>query len=101
MDSSVSSTRERVVRLIEREAGSAIDVGGWERLSGGAIQENIACDAHVHEGALAGDHRWVVRTDAASSVDVSHTRDEEFALLVIAHEAGMRVPRPLWLGDDG
>jgi aminoglycoside phosphotransferase (APT) family kinase protein len=94
--------RERVVRFIAQAAGAShVEVSRWERLSGGAIQENIALDVRVEGGALAGEHRWVVRTDASSAVSVSHTRPEEFALLVAAHAAGVKVPRPLWLCDDG
>jgi aminoglycoside phosphotransferase (APT) family kinase protein len=33
-------------------------------------------------------------------VAVSRSRAEEFALLGVAHAAGMRVPRPLWLCQD-
>lgn len=92
----------RVARFIEKAAGAGrVEVLRWQRLSGGAIQQNIALDARVHGGASAGEHRWVVRTDAASQVSVSHSRASEFALLRAAHEAGVRVPRPLWLCDDG
>ncbi len=101
MDAPVTTTRDRVARLIQAKAQAPVEITRWERLSGGAIQENIACDVRVASGALAGEHRWVVRTDAASSVGVSHSRAEEFALLTAAHAAGVSVPRPLWLPDDG
>lgn len=101
MDAPVATTRDRVARLIQAKAGAPAEITRWERLSGGAIQENIACDVRVASGAMEGEHQWVVRTDAASSVDVSHSRAEEFALLAAAHAAGVRVPRPLWLPNDG
>ena len=95
------TARERVARFIGRAAGAArVEVLRWERLSGGAIQENIALDARLEGGALAGEHHWVVRTDAPSAVSVSHTRPQEFALLAAAHAAGVKVPRPLWLCDE-
>jgi aminoglycoside phosphotransferase (APT) family kinase protein len=97
-----ADARERVTRFLEGAAGaSKAHVLRWERLSGGAIQENIALDVRLEGGALAGEHRWVVRTDASSAVSVSHTRPEEFALLIAAHAAGVKVPTPLWLCDDG
>lgn len=92
----------RVARFIAKASGAErVEVLRWQRLSGGAIQENVALDCRVHGGAFEGEQRWVVRTDAASGVAVSHTRPEEFALLRAAHAAGVRVPEPLWCCDDG
>jgi len=88
--------------FIARAAGAErLDVLRWEKLSGGAIQQNIALDARVHGGEFAGERCWVVRTDAASQVGVSRSRGEEFALLRAAHAAGVRVPRPLWHRGPG
>ena len=67
-----------------------------ERLSGGAIQENWLLEAEV-----AGQpQRWVLRTDAASAVAASMTREQEFAVLDVVHQAGVNVPKPLWLCQD-
>jgi len=71
-----------------------------ERLGGGAIQENHALDARIDDGPWRGTHRWVLRTDAASGVRASHSREEEFHLLSAAFEAGVTVPEPLWLCRD-
>jgi aminoglycoside phosphotransferase (APT) family kinase protein len=73
----------------------------WERLSGGAIQENLAVDAVVEGGPLAGRHEWVLRTDAPSRVATSRSRPEEFEILRAAHAAGVRVPEPLFCCRDG
>lgn len=73
----------------------------WERLSGGAIQENLAIDAVVEGGPLAGRHEWVLRTDAPSRVATSRSRPEEFEILRAAHAAGVRVPEPLFCCRDG
>ncbi len=92
----------RIARFIEAAAGAdRVEVTRWERLSGGAIQENVALDARVHGGEFEGEQRWVVRSDAASAVSVSHTRPQEFALLVAANAAGVKVPQPLWCCEDG
>jgi aminoglycoside phosphotransferase (APT) family kinase protein len=93
---------QRFERFVAEAAGAGrAEVLAWERLPGGAIQENTGVEAQLFGGALAGRHRWVVRTDARSAVAASRTRAEEFALLHAAHAAGTRAPRPLWLCDDG
>lgn len=80
---------------------SRVTIERWERLSGGAIQENVALDVAIEGGPLAGRHEWVLRTDAASAVAVSHSRPEEFEILRAAHGAGVRVPEPLFVCADG
>lgn len=86
-----------VARFIQKAAGAkAVYVERWERMPGGAIQQNFALDAIVEGGAHAGSHRWVVRCDAPSSVAVSHSRAHEFAILSAAHAARVKSPRPLW-----
>ncbi len=71
-----------------------------ERLSGGAIQENWLVHARIGQGAGQTERRWVLRTDAPSSVAVSMSREQEFAVLCAVHEAGVKVPEPLWLCRD-
>jgi aminoglycoside phosphotransferase (APT) family kinase protein len=91
-----------VARCVAADTGAKeVQVVGWRKLSGGAIQQNIAVDAEIVGGALPGRHRWVVRTDAPSAVAVSRTRAEEFALLEVAHATGVKVPRPLWSHGAG
>jgi aminoglycoside phosphotransferase (APT) family kinase protein len=85
-----------VERSLARDTGAGVRILEWQKLAGGAIQQNIAARAQVDAGPWAGRHRWVVRTDAPSGVAVSHSREQEFALLSVAHRAGVRVPRPLW-----
>lgn len=70
------------------------------RLSGGAIQENWLLQVEQHGGTRAGEQRLVLRTDAPSSVAVSMTRGQEFAVLRAAFEAGAKVPEPLVLCSD-
>ena len=79
---------------------SRVTIERWERLSGGAIQENVAIDALVEGGPEAGRHAWVLRTDSPSAVAVSHSRREEFEILRAAHGAGVRVPEPLYVCAD-
>lgn len=77
-----------------------VDVLDVRPLSGGAIQENWALDLEIVGGAMAGRHALVLRTDAPTRVPVSLTRPQEFALLRLAHAAGVTVPEPLWLCTD-
>ena len=62
-------------------------------LSGGAIQQNWALD-------ISGGRAWVLRTDNAATLAVSHGRAEEYALLHAAFSAGVTVPQPLFLCED-
>jgi aminoglycoside phosphotransferase (APT) family kinase protein len=73
-----------------------LTIAGMSRLSGGAIQQNIALDV-VLRGAPV---RWVLRTDSDAVLAVSRTRAEEFALLRAAHAAGVTVAEPLFLCED-
>lgn len=83
--------------LCRRTGASAVAVLQARRLSGGAIQENWWLQLQP-----AGQDVLdvVLRCDAASGVAESRNRAQEFALLQVAHEAGVTVPEPLWLGDD-
>lgn len=71
-----------------------------ERLSGGAIQENWRIALRLEGGPHSGLLDLVLRTDAASAVEGSHSRAQEFALLRLAFERGVTVPEPLWSCED-
>ncbi len=65
-------------------------------LTGGAIQENWLIEAQI-----AGHPRaFVLRKDAPATIAASHSRAREFALLQVAHAAGVRVPEPIAFCDD-
>ncbi|MDH4559093.1 phosphotransferase family protein [Pseudomonas sp. BN417] len=86
--------------LRERLGYEEVRIERSERLSGGAIQENWLLSARVRNGSWQAERRWVLRTDAPSSVAVSMSREQEFAVLSAVHQAGVKVPRPLWLCRD-
>lgn len=86
--------------LAAQAGAESVDVVDARPLSGGAIQENWLLDLAVHGGPFAGQLEAVLRTDALSGVAVSRSRAEEFALLQVAHAAGVTVPEPLWLCED-
>lgn len=73
--------------------GTPVSIGEVAKLTGGAIQENWLVSTQG-----AGD--LVIRTDAPSGVATSHSREQEFALLRAAWEAGVTVPEPLGFCSD-
>jgi aminoglycoside phosphotransferase (APT) family kinase protein len=90
--------REALAQWLRDEAqADHVVIEKMARLSGGAIQENWSLDARVTGGPYAGAQQWVLRTDSASSIAVSRSRAQEFALLEAVHRAGVAVPKPLWL----
>jgi len=70
------------------------------RLSGGAIQDNHALTLSLEGGSSPGRLEVVVRSDAPSRIDASLDRAQEFHVLAAAFQAGVTVPRPLWLCTD-
>lgn len=90
--------RARLAAWLRAATGdAALAVADLRRLAGGAIQQNWALDV------VRGDGRaevWVLRTDNAATLAVSHGRAEEFALLRAAYAAGVAVPEPLFLCTD-
>ncbi|WP_439580167.1 phosphotransferase family protein [Elioraea sp.] len=89
--------RERLTAWLRIASGDPwLAVTAMARLAGGAIQQNWALDV-VRDGAAEA---WVLRTDNAATLAVSHGRAAEFALLRAAHDAGVTVPEPLFLCTD-
>ncbi|MBS0241001.1 MAG: phosphotransferase family protein [Proteobacteria bacterium] len=69
-------------------------------LAGGAVQQNWRLDVEVAGGARAGRHAWVLRTDAAASLDVSLDRMAEYRCIEAAYKAGVKVAEPVVASDD-
>ena len=91
----------RLGRLLADASGATtVEVGGFELLAGGAIQENWGFSATFAGGPSAGTHGLVLRTDAATGVPSSLGRIAEFAILRAVHEAGVTVAEPLWACGD-
>ena len=70
------------------------------KLTSGAIQENWAIDVEFIGGPLTGLQELCLRMDAPSGIGNSRSRIEEFALLKLAYENGVRVPEPLFFCKD-
>lgn len=94
--------QDAVAEWLRAQTGAEkLDITGAKLLSGGAIQENWLLDLAVRGGRFDGLEHAVLRTDAASGVDESHGRAEEFRLLSAGFGAGMTVPEPLALEPIG
>ena len=86
--------RDRLTAWLQGASGQAdLAITGMALLSGGAIQQNWAVDVAFGGRAEA----WVLRTDNAAVLAVSHSRVAEFALLRAAFAARVTVPEPLYL----
>ncbi len=102
-DAIAQMDRDAIKRLevwLARESGGRAQVRDLNQLSGGAIQENWRLVVDLEGGDWPGTHDLVLRKDAPSSVDVSHTRAEEFTILRHAHNVGGAVPTPCLLCQD-
>lgn len=95
---------ERFVRLsdwlMQATDADAARITDMSRLSGGAIQENWLLDVTFDGGTHAGPQRWVLRTDAPSTISTSLGRAQEYAILKAAHRAGVAAPQPHLLCED-
>lgn len=77
---------------LARELGAGrISITNATILGGGAIGENWLIDAEVD----GEPRKWVLRTDAASRMAMSHDRANEYYCLKAAHDAGAMVPEPV------
>lgn len=84
-----------LTRLIgEREGFSPDASATLTPLRGGAIQENwLFCSP-------ASPLEYVLRTDAPATIRSSHNRENEFALVSVAHAAGVCTARPVLFCRD-
>ncbi|GAC1302356.1 MAG: phosphotransferase family protein [Vulcanimicrobiaceae bacterium] len=84
------------VAALEAWLGAGYAIDSVALLGGGAIQQNWLLVGSVD----ARPFEWVLRTDAASSLPMSHSRAREFALLRVAEAAGVTVAKPRFLCED-
>lgn len=100
VDTPEDTLRDAIESFIRQKTGAVrVTITSLHLMSGGAIQQNWSFDARLEGGSAPGILQAVLRTDAPSGVVISHGRAQEYALFRAAHEAGVRVPEPLWLGD--
>lgn len=86
---------------LARETGAErVIITNAALLAGGAVQQNWRLDVEVTGGPRAGSHGWVLRTDAAASLDVSLDRMSEFRCIEAAYKAGVKVAEPIAASND-
>jgi aminoglycoside phosphotransferase (APT) family kinase protein len=91
----------RLAQFLAAASGAvAVEITGMRPLRGGSVQQNWGFDARFSGGALEGDQRLVLRTNAETRLAESLTRVQEFAVLKAAFVAGVMVPEPLFACED-
>jgi aminoglycoside phosphotransferase (APT) family kinase protein len=77
---------------------NAIEIISVKKLTGGAIQENLEVIAKNNDESL----HWVLRRDAQSQLLESMDRHNEYDLMFMLYEQGIKVPEPIFKGtlDD-
>jgi aminoglycoside phosphotransferase (APT) family kinase protein len=83
-----SLSPEARARLEEALGASVVHV---ERLAGGACQDNFVLASRAADGT---EKRWVLRSDARTSLPGSIDRSRELRVMRAAHAAGVRTPEP-------
>lgn len=78
----------------------SVQVVEFNKLSGGAIQDNFGLTLELKGGSRPGRQEFVLRQDAPSGVTESLSRPEEFRVLQAGFMAGVTCPEPLWLCED-
>ncbi len=92
---------KRIAASIETHLASVSGptrVAGLSPLAGGACQDNFRVELDIQGGPEQGDHRVVLRSDAAALIPGTLTRLEEFSVINAAVAAGVRTPQARWLG---
>ena len=92
MSMDVPGLREKIEAHLLKAEGRAVKVAAAEVLAGGACQENFKVD--LDQGA--GAERWVLRSDARSSLTGSLDRAHELEVIRAAVAAGVKTPPPMW-----
>jgi aminoglycoside phosphotransferase (APT) family kinase protein len=95
--------RQAVERFVAAAAGAdSVAIRSVELLRGGAVQQNWLLEIDIAGGPCTGRLECVLRSDSITAgVAISHGRAQEFELLKAALGAGVTVPEPLWLCDNG
>jgi aminoglycoside phosphotransferase (APT) family kinase protein len=97
----INDFRARLDTFLSETLQSNVQVRAARQLTGGASRESWAVDVEVADGPEAGSHGFVLRRDMGGTIqEEALSREQEFRLLRVAHEAGVMVPRPRWLCVD-
>ncbi len=91
----------RLETFLGQKPHSNVHVARLPPLAGGASRDTWGIDVHIAAGPEAGKHQYVLRRDQGGTIaDDALSREDEFRLLEIVHQAGVAVPRPRWVCTD-
>ncbi len=88
--------QQTLARWLCDALGASVSIVSMAPLKGGGIQENWTVETLVNGNPRA----FVLRKDAQSTIDASHSRRDEFAIIKAAHAAGVTVPEPIGFCND-
>lgn len=92
--------KSKLEEWLTQSLGGKAGIGQMYSLSGGACQDNYLVDLDVDGGSNKGKYELVLRMDKGGSLFGSLSRADEFAVADVASQAGVKTPRPFWLGTD-
>lgn len=94
--------RTGLERDIGRRVGAPVSVLALSRLTGGTRRDAWALDVEIVSGERAGRARLIyLRERGGTPLPIWLSREQEFEVLRVMHAAGVRVPEPYWMVDDG
>jgi aminoglycoside phosphotransferase (APT) family kinase protein len=97
----IDDLKQRLSAFVAQQTGSAATITHLQAIAGGASRETWAVDVTLDGGAEPATHRLIVRQDMGSSMHPDAlSRAQEFHLLRVASEQGVRVPQVRWLCED-
>lgn len=102
MTSTIADLRSRLEAFLTEKLGSSVRVTEARQLTGGASRDTWAVDIEVTGGPESGRHALILRRDLGGVIHTDAlSREQEFKLLEMVHQAGVLVPRPRWWCGDG
>jgi aminoglycoside phosphotransferase (APT) family kinase protein len=97
MTATLKDMTARLEMFLTEQIGTAARIVAARQLTGGASRDTWAIDVAVSETTQP----LVLRRDLGGEImDSALSREQEFRLLQIVHEAGVLAPRPRWLCND-
>ena len=100
MNSETSELKDKIQNYLSSRLGGKVSITNMISLTGGACQDNYLTDLHVEGGEYSGSHSYVFRTDKGASLFSSLSRVEEYRVIEMAYNAGVKTPKPIWLEEN-
>lgn len=97
----INDFRQRLETFLAEKVQAPVRISAATQLTGGASRETWVLDVEIADGPEAGRQALVLRRDMGGTIhDEALTREQEFRLIAVAHQAGVMVPRPRWFCGD-